>query len=48
MVKNRLKEVLSEKGDTINGLSKRYEFSQRTLNRQVVDYISQDKEIEPK
>ncbi len=35
MVKSRLKEVLNVKGDTINGLSKRYEFSQRTLNRQV-------------
>ena len=48
MVKNRLKEVLNVKGDTINGLSKRYEFPQRTLNRQVIDYISQDKEVEPK
>ena len=37
MVKSRLKEVLNVKGDTINGLSKRHKFSQRTLNRQVND-----------
>jgi len=35
MVKNRLKEVLGEKGDTINMLSKRCNFPQRTLNRQI-------------